>query len=491
MGTSVIMETKKESKMPQSTQESSQLTKLLLTISLASFATPLISSGVNIALPFISSDFAIPASQIGWVQTSFLMPYAIFLFPFGKISDRIGKEKIFMVGIFCQFTGFLIAGLSISLPMLLIGMALGGFGSAQVFSVAVPLLTVNFPRHMRGKVLGINTAVIYTGLAIGPFIGGILISTLEWHSIFWILLPATAAALALSLSVIPTLPKTVVSQGWNSFDRFGTITYIIAASFVLIGISRISEGSYARIMLGVGLCITVFFLWRELKHPDPLFPINIFNENKLFRNSALAALINYGSSFAVTLLLSFYLQNVRGFTSIAAGTILVAQPLIMAVLTPFTGKLSDRMDPRILTTSGMAMTTIALFAFSFLTKTTPIWSIVCTLLFLGCGYAFFSSPNMNSIMSSVPDNQAGIASATAGSMRVFGQVVSITTVTVIFSTVLGSVVISTEIADTLLRALSMVFLVLGLLCTVGVWFSYARGKSNSYEDVHNIFQNVK
>jgi MFS family permease len=244
-------------------------------------------------------------------------------------------------------------------------------------------------------------------------------------------------------------------------------------------------------MLVTGLCITILFFFFFLKQQDPLFPINIFCENKLFIHSALAALINYGSSFAVTLLLSFYLQNVRGFTSITAGTILIAQPLIMAVLTPCTGKLSDRIDPRILATSGMVMTTVALFAFSFLTKTTPIWIVVCTLCFLGCGFAFFSSPNMNSIMSSVPDKQAGIAAATAGSMRVFGQVISMATVMVIFSTVLGSVVISAELADSLLRALSMVFLVLGLLCTVGVWFSYARGKPKSYENMHNVLQNGK
>jgi MFS family permease len=481
MRTGLIMETEKESQMPQDTQKTSlltqtQLTRLLLTVSLASFATPLISSGVNIALPSISLDFAIPASQIGWVQTSFLLAYAIFLFPFGKLSDRIGKENIFISGIFFQFTGFLIAGLSISLPMLLIGMMLGGFGSAQVFSVSLPLLTIHFPRQERGKVIGINTAVIYTALAIGPFIGGILTSTLGWHSVFWVLLPATAFALALSLASILNLPKEVVSPEWIPFDRFGTMVYIIAASFVLIGISRISAGSYARIMLVVGLCITALFLWWEGKQPDPLFPIKIFCENRLFRYSSLATLINYGSSFAVTLLLSFYLQSVRDFPSITAGIILFVQPFIMAVLAPCTGKLSDRIDPRILATSGMAMTTGALFMFSFLTSATPIWSIVCTLLLLGCGFAFFSSPNMNSIMSSVPDKQAGTASATVGSMRVFGQVVSMATVMVIFSTVLGSAVISTEVADSLLEAISMVFLTLGFLCTAGVFFSYARGK---------------
>ena len=476
--------------MPQTTQKEPNLTKteltaLLLTVSLSSFATPLLSSGINVALPYISLDFVIPASHIGWVQTSFLMAYAVFLFPFGKISDRIGKKKIFMIGLSFQLIGFVIAGLSTSFLVLLIGMALGGLGSAQVFAVAIPLLTTNFPRQERGKIIGINTAVVYTALAIGPFIGGILISAFGWHSIFWILLPTIVIAFALAIRVIPKLPKTVQNTT-KPFDGLGTVVYIIAASLVLTGISRITEGSDAIIMLLVGIVISVFFLWWEVKHPDPLFPINIFVKNKLFRNSSLAALINYGSSFAITLLLSFYLQSVREFTSIAAGTILIAQPLIMATLTPFAGKLSDRVDPRILATAGMAMTTISLFAFSALTSTTPLWIIIGILIFLGCGFAFFASPNMNSIMSSVPDAQAGIASATAGSMRVFGQVVSMSAVMVAFAAILGSVVISPEVAAPLLKAISIVFIALGFLCTVGIWLSFARGKSNISQSKHKI-----
>lgn len=465
--------------MPQTTPNitKQELTALLLTVSLSSFATPLISSGVNIALPYISLDFAIPASHIGWVQTSFLMAYAIFLFPFGKLSDRIGKQNIFMMGLSSQLIGFVIAGLSTSLPMLLVGMALGGLGSAQVFSVAIPLLTTNFPRQERGKVIGINTAVVYTALAIGPFIGGVLISAFDWHSIFWILLPTVALAFVLAIKVIPKLPKAVPNTT-KPFDGLGAVVYIIAASLVLVGISRITEGSDALIMLFIGIIISVLFLWWEIKQPDPLFPIHIFIENKLFRNSSLAALINYGSSFAVVLLLSFYLQSVRDFSSFEAGAILVAQPLVMAVLTPFTGKLSDRIDPRILATVGMAMTAISLFAFSILTSTTPLWVIIGILIFLGCGFSLFSSPNMNSIMSSVPDTQAGIASATAGSMRVFGQVVSMSAVMVAFAAILGSVVISPEVAVPLLKAISIVFTTLGFLCTGGIWFSYARGKSD-------------
>jgi len=452
-----------------------QLSGLLLIVSLATFATPLISSGVNIAIPYISLDFAVSASNIGWVQISFLMMSAVFLFPFGKMSDRTEKVKIFLSGLLCQFCGFAIAGLSSSFPTLLIGMALAGFGSAQIFSVGIPLLTTNFPIQERGKVLGISTAVIYVALALGPFISGVLVENFGWHSLFLILLPITALPLCLTIAILPKLQKNTTFHDPRPFDGIGSVIYIIAASLVLVGISRISDGSYASIILIIGISISALFLWWESQHPDPIFPINIFRENKIFRNSSLAALINYGSSFAVTLLLSFYFQNVRDFSSIATGTILITQPIIMAVLTPFAGRLSDRVDPRILATTGMAMTAASLFAFSFLTSTTPLWVIIGILLILGSGFALFSSPNMNSIMSSVPDSEAGIASATAGTMRVFGQVVSMAAVMVVFATVLGSVVISAEIAEPLLKALSMTFTALGALCIFGIYFSYARG----------------
>ena len=473
------MESTREKPSPQ-TLTRAQLTGLLCTVSIASFATPMISTGVSLCLPLISQDFSIQAANIGWVQTTFLLVYAVFLFPFGKIADRLGKRKMFLVGLCFQGLGFGIAGFSSTLAMLLLGMALGGFGSAQIFSVSVPLMTTNFPRKERGKVIGINTAVVYAALACGPFIGGMLAHHFGWHSVYLVLLPVCLLSFCVAWTVIPkTIPQDVQKV---PFDWFGVFSYITAAALLIIGITRITEGTYAIVILLVGIVASVLCLRFEMKSPDPVFPIDLFQKSKLFRNSSLATLINYGATFAVTLLLSFYLQNVRGFSSDVAGTILIAQPIVMAILTPLSGRLSDRIDPRIPATIGMIITAAALFALSLLTNTTPIWIVVLILMVLGCGVGIFSSPNMNSIMSSVPDRYAGTASATAGTMRVFGQVVSVATFTVIFAAMLGSVVISQEIAEQLLNALSFVFIVLGLLCSIGVWFSYARGKNSFGEE---------
>jgi EmrB/QacA subfamily drug resistance transporter len=458
-----------------------ELTGLLITVSLASFITPLIATGVNIALPLISHDFSIAAAHVGWVQTSFLLMYALFLFPFGKLSDRIGKRSIFLTGLLCQIAGFFVASVSSSLTTLLIGMALAGFGSAQVLSVSVPLLTTNYPFKERGKVIGINTAAVYVAAALGPFIGGMLAAYFGWHSLFQIMLPACLLALCIAWFV---LPKT--SSGNDAqkapFDVFGAFLYIVAAFLVIMGIINIAEGAYAVVILLIGIIVSALCLWWEMKHPDPVFPVNLFRESKIFRNSSLAALINYGSTYAVALLLSFYLQHVKDFSSAVAGTILITQPIVMAILTPLFGKLSDRIDPRILATLGMAIIAASLFVLSLLTSSTPISMIILILIILGCGFSVFASPNMNSIMSSVPDRHAGSASATAGTMRVFGQLISMAVVTIAFSSMLGSVVISKEIADQLLNVQSIVFVALGLFCTIGIWFSYARGKSSQREE---------
>ena len=458
-----------------------ELKRLLLTISFASFIIPLISSGVTISLPYISSEFVPPASHIGLVQLSFFMVFALFLLPFYKVSERIGKQHILISALFCQLVGFTIAALSISFPMLLVGMALGGFGSAGLLSTAVPLLTTYFPRRERGKVIRINAAIIFTALVLGPFIGGIFISAFGWHSLFWMVCSVTAVSLCLAICIIPKLPKISREPPSHPFDRLGTVLYIIALSLVLIGASRITEESYAISILAIGIVMSLLFLWWEGKHPDPLFPTSIFAKNKFLRSSSLAACIMYGSSFAVALLLSFYLQSVRDFASIEAGAILIVQPLVMVMLTPYAKRLSDRFDPRFFAATGMAMTAISLFVFATLTNTAPLWAVISILIILGCALALFSSSNKTSLMSSVPSSHVDIASRAAESMHVLGPVMSMTIVVIVFTATLGSVVISPETAFPLFKALSMISLILGVLCTAGIWFSFPRMKSRKIE----------
>lgn len=447
------------------------LTAVLLAVCLASFATPFISSGVQIAMPLIAEAFGVTATLLGWVPTAFLLPYAMFLLPFGKTADMLGRRRYFLTGIGIMGTGLICAGLAPSFWMLMAGMGIAGFGSAMTFATALPLLTTNYPLRERGKIIGINTAVVYVSLAAGPFLGGMITGYLGWRALFLVTAPAILAALAVGYWVIPKDRNTAPNR---SFDYPGTIVYAISLILLIAGASRL-PALWATAIVLVGACgLLGFFFW-ETRTDEPIFPVRLLRSNRAFTYSNIAALINYSSTYAVTFLLSLYLQYIRALTPQAAGTILLAQPVLMAVTAPLAGRLSDRTEPRILATTGMAIVTVCLFLLSFIGEETPFPLIIGVLMVLGLGYGIFSPPNMNSIMSSVGNAQAGIASATAATMRVLGQNLSMAIAMMAFSIVIGTVVITPDVTGELLTATHYAFVAFGILCAAGVWFSAIRG----------------
>ncbi len=447
------------------------LTAILLAVCLASFATPFISSGVQIALPLIATAFGVPATLLGWIPIAFLLPYATFLLPFGKTADMLGRRRYFLTGIAIMGTGLIIAGLAPSFVFLLAGMAATGFGSAMTFATALPLLTTNYPLRERGKIIGINTAVVYISLAAGPFFGGIITGFLGWRALFLVTAPAILAALAVGYWVIPgdrnSAPK-------RRFDYPGAVIYAVSLILLIGGASHMPALWAAGIALTGAFGLAGFFFW-EARADEPIFPVRLLRGNRAFTYSNIAALINYSSTYAVTFLLSLYLQYIRALTPQAAGTILLAQPILMAVTAPLAGRLSDRTEPRILATAGMAIVTVCLFLLSFIGGDTPFYLIVAVLMILGLGYGIFSPPNMNSIMSSVDNAQAGIASATAATMRVLGQNLSMAIAMMAFSIVIGTIVITPNVTGELLTATHYAFVTFSILCAAGIWFSAARG----------------
>jgi MFS family permease len=457
--------------MPTAPLSRRTLTTILFAVCLASFAAPFISSGVQIALPLIAVSFGVPATMLGWVPTAYLLPYAIFLLPFGKVADMLGRRRYFLLGITITGVGLICVGLAPSFWLLMAGMAIAGFGSAMTFATALPILTTNYPLQERGKIIGINTAVVYVSLAAGPFLGGIITGYLGWRALFLVTAPPVLAALIVAYMVIP---KDTNNAPKRTFDYPGTAIYGISLILVITGASHLPALWAAGLALAGIFGLLGFFIW-ENRTDEPIFPIPLLQGNRGFTFSNIAALINYSSTYAVTFLLSLYLQYIRLLSPQAAGTILLAQPLLMAVTAPFAGKLSDRIEPRVLATAGMTIVTFCLFLLSFIGVDTPLLVIVMILMVLGLGYGIFSSPNMNSIMSSVENKQAGIASATAATMRVLGQNLSMAVTMVIFSMVIGTVIITPGVTGELLSATHYAFIVFGFLCATGIWFSAVRG----------------
>lgn len=349
---------------------------------------------------------------------------------------------------------------------------LQGIGGAMIFGTGVAILTSVFPAHERGRALGINVAAVYTGLSLGPFLGGLMTEHFGWRSIF--LANSLLGALAVAF-VFQKLKGEWVGAKGEKFDFTGSIIYSLVLVAVIYGFSLLPQVSGVGLIIIGALGAIAFVKW-ELTVKSPVLEIKLFRDNKVFAFSNLAALLNYSATFAVAFLLSLYLQYVKSLSPEDAGLILVSQPVVQAVFSPFAGRLSDRIEPRILASMGMALTVVGLFLFTFLSNETPLTFIVASLVLLGLGFALFSSPNTNAVMGSVEKKFYGVASATISTMRLLGQMFSLGICMLIFALFIGRVQITAEHYPSFLRSTETAFLVFAVLCVGGVFASLARGK---------------
>ncbi|BDZ70514.1 MFS transporter [Methanobacterium petrolearium] len=449
----------------------------LLVASIASFFTPFMGTSINIALPAIGLDFGADAILLNWVTNGFLLAAAIFAVPLGRVADIHGMKKIFTYGIIIFTVASLFCALSPSTMVLIASRVLQGIGSAMIFVTGLAIITSVFhPRH-RGKAIGINVAAVYVGLSLGPVIGGFMTQYLGWRSLFLLMIPFGLLVVAI---VFWKLKDEWAASRGEKFDWTGSILYSIMLFLVMYGFSSLPQLE-GWVMLIVGIAGFFAFLIWELRAESPVFNVRLF-KNTAFTFSSMAALINYSATFAVTLLLSYYLQYIRGFEPQSAGIILVAQPILMAITAPIAGRMSDRIDARIIATVGMAIVTLGLFTFTFIGSDTAIINIIIGLAVLGLGFGLFSSPNTNVIMGSVERKFYGVASATVSTMRLIGQTMSIGIATLVFSLLLGRVQITPEQYTALLESIHICFVVFTVLCLVGIIVSWYRGKSSYQEE---------
>jgi EmrB/QacA subfamily drug resistance transporter len=438
-----------------------------------SFMSTFLVSSVNIALPAIGKSFFLDAVTLSWVVTSFLLATAMFLLPVGRWADLGGIHRLFKIGVFVFTLSSLVCGFSKSGYWLVFFRFIQGIGAAFSTTTGPAILVSSFLPQYRGRVLGISVSSVYLGLAFGPFVGGILTQYLGWRSIFYL---AFVFGMLMTIIALVFLDKDEIKNGKSKkIDWTGTLFYMLGLVLMVYGSSHIPAVSGLLMMAGGVLFLVVF--WVIENHSQmPVLETRLFTQNRLFAFSNLAALINYSATFAIVFLLSLYLQKIKGLPPRNAGMILVAQPLIMAVVSPFAGRLSDKIQPRYLTTIGMAMCTVGLVAFSMLSFVTPIWLIVCYLIWMGLGFASFSSPNMNTIMSSVSKNQIGLASGSAATMRVVGQIISMTIVTIFFAGMFGKQTIEIVPGELFLKAIHYGFACFAIISATGIYFSYYRGK---------------
>lgn len=452
----------------QTTEERSALFVATLT----SFIGPFMISSVNVALPVIQRELQMNAVELSWIATSYLLAIAVFLLPAGKLADIHGRKRVFAIGLAIYTVGATLAAFANSAATLILSRVVQGIGGALFITTGMAILTSIFPPQRRGRVIGIYVAAVYIGLSVGPFAGGYITNYLGWRTIFGLMAPFSALSLFMTLR---HLKGEWYGEKGEKLDVPGSLYYGCSIIAFVYGATKLPS------LTGISLTLTgivglTFFIWQQKHSSSPLFHVELFSINKIFAYSSYAALLNYSATFGITFMVSLYLQFIKGLSPQAAGTVLMAQPVMMALLSPVAGRLADRIEPRILASTGMTITAIGVLLFSRLHEATPIPLIIANLIFLGIGFALFSSPNMSAMMGAVEKRHYGLASGLVATMRLLGQMCSMALATVILAMVVGREAIAPENYDRFLASVGIVFVISGTFCILGIYFSWSRGR---------------
>jgi len=446
---------------------------VLLIAMMSSFLTPFLSSSINIALPTIGESLSLDAISMNWVATAYLLASATFLVPFGRLADIRGRKIIFQLGMVINIVGSILCAVSPSGAWLISFRALQGLGGAMFFGTSTAILTSVYPANERGKALGFSVASVYTGLSVGPLIGGLMTQHFGWQSVFVL---NAILGIIISALVFSRLKGEWVEAKGEKFDYIGSLLYCIGLVLLIYALSVLPAlWGFELIALAL-LGFAAFVRW-ELGQEFPVIRIELFRDNSLFFFSNLAALINYSATFAVSFLLSLYLQYIGGFTPEHAGLILITQPVTMVICSLIAGNISDKVEPRVVSSIGMALTSLGLAMLAFLDSNANLIWVFASQVVLGAGFGFFSSPNINAAMSSVGRRFYGVASGTLGTMRLIGQALSLGLVLLLLSLYVGRVEITPENHGLFVQTMKIAFSSFAVISFFGIFASAARGKT--------------
>jgi len=452
---------------------------IILTISvIVSFITAFMGSSVNVAVPAIGKEFGANAVLLSWIATSYVLTSVIFLIPAGKLSDIYGRVKNFKYGLLIFTAGCVLIAVSQSTVMLIVFRALMGLGSAFIFINSFSIIVSAYPPNRRGRVLGIVISAVYTGLSTGPFIGGIITQNFGWRYIFYI---SFIVCLLITAMTYMFMTRDWIVEEGSKFDFRSAGLFSLSIASVMLGFTFLPSVTGIVLLLS-GIILFLFYKKHSESTSNPVLNLDIFKHNRSFTFSNIAALINYSATFAVSFLLSLYFQNIKSMTPQEAGTILVTQPVFMALFSPLAGRISDKIEPRYVSSAGMFLITVCLGFLCFLTAETSTAYIAGNLAVLGLGFALFSSPNSNAIMGAVEKKHYGLASTILSLMRMTGQMFSMAIVIVIFTVIIGGKELGPENYSGLITSIKIAFTLFSVLCFIGIFASLSRGNMHDSTD---------
>ena len=448
---------------------------ILIITSLAYFQMPVMIMALNVALPSIGREFTLDSVLLGWLSIAPAMSSAMLVIPAGKISDIYGRKKIFLYGIIACTATSLFLAFSDSMLSLIVWRFGQGIGAAMVIASVTAIVSSVFSATEKGKALGISAAAVYAGQSCAPFIGGLLTEYFGWRSIFIVTVPS---GIIVIFFILWKFKGEWAEAYGDKIDFIGVLIYAATLFMVIYGFSSLTDtlGIWA-IVLGI-FGLLAFIKWESIVN-NPILDLNLFKKSRTFSISNLAAFINYSAVHAVAFLLSLYLQYNKGFSPRDAGLILISQPIIQAIFSPLAGRLADRTEPRVVASIGMALTTVGLLSFVFLTEDTSLIYILSGLFMVGSGLSIFVTPNTKAIMESVEKRYYGVASATMATSRQVGMLFSMAITMLVFSLIIGRVEVTPEYFGAFLKSMKTIFFIFVSLGILAVFASLSRGKSET------------
>ncbi len=471
---------------------------VLAIVAVGIFMATLDTSIVNISLPTIAHYFGVALSgAIEWVIIAYLVVIAGVLLTIGRLADMIGRKPIWIAGLVIFTTGSAICGAAPSLGLLIAARGLQGLGGALLMSISPAMLTNAFPARERGRALGLNAVVVALGVSVGPTLGGIITEHLTWRWIFYVNVPIGVIGFVASMRVLTEHMR----WGRGRFDPLGAVLLAIGLIALTMGLSFGQEwGWTSPLLLGtlvVGITALLALVVVERRVSDPIIDLALLR-GRVFLSANASLILSFLALFAVSFMLPFYLEELRGFSTEQAGLLLTPLPLTIAVLAPFSGILADRIGTRWLAAGGLAVACLGLVLISQLNAQSSVWDIVWPLVVTGAGQAMFQSPNNSALLGAAPREQQGSASGFLATGRVVGQSLSVALAGAIFAGLGGAAagqVLATQqynhalsaaqvsaLQQTFAYGFHAAFITCAVIAAIGIFASLVRGNEDKAQD---------
>ena len=394
---------------------------ILINVVFVTFMVPLDASVVNVALPVMTQKLSVTSEAISWVITSYLIVIAATVLIFGRLADMRGKSTVFSYGVLAFALGSLLCGMSDSFGFLIGARIVQALGGAAAMATNQGIVAQVFPAHERGRALGISGGAVALGSLVGPPLGGFIVSVLNWKFIFLMNVPIGIVAYVMGLRILPKAGR-VAHEKVDVKGAFLLLLAIVSLFGSLI-VEENSGGVSPLILAGftIAAIAMALFVRVEKGHKTPLLQLDIF-KNSLYSLSILCAFISFVSISATILVQPFYLENTLRLSPASTGLVMMAYPVVLSVLAPAGGYLSDRMGSEFLTFLGLTLTSLGLFLMSTLGMHSSVTSIVFFVGIMAAGNGIFQSPNNALVMSLVAKDKFGIAGSINAFVRNLGMV---------------------------------------------------------------------